>query len=78
MPGPHLVRLTDHAAWRAERRGIGRDLIEALVLEAHEQGRVNKGGAAAWRIEARGIVVLYDWPAGDDRAAALVRSVWRR
>jgi hypothetical protein len=34
--GPHLVRLTDHAAWRAERRGIGRDLIGALVLEAHE------------------------------------------
>jgi hypothetical protein len=48
MPGPHLVRLTDQAAWRAERRGIGRDLIEALVLEAHEQRRVNKGGAAAW------------------------------
>jgi hypothetical protein len=42
------VRLTDHAAWRAERRGIGRHLIEALVLEAHEQRRVNKGGAAAW------------------------------
>ena len=78
MPGPHLVRLTDHAAWRAERRGIGRDLIEALVLDAHEQWRANAGGAAEWRIEARGVVVVYDWPAGDDRAVALVRSVWRR
>jgi hypothetical protein len=39
MPGPHLVRLTDHAAWRAERRGIGRDHIEALVRKPTSSGR---------------------------------------
>jgi hypothetical protein len=75
--GPHLVRFTDHAAWRAERRGIGLEDAESIVLEQHERRRSNRAGNAAWRVERGRIVVLYDWPIGDDEATALVRTVWR-
>jgi hypothetical protein len=51
--------------------------IEVIVLEQHERRRANRAGRAQWRVEGRGIVVLYDWPVGDDRSTALVRTVWR-
>jgi hypothetical protein len=75
---PHLVRLTDHAAWRAGRRGIGPDEVESIVLEEHGRGRADRAGAAAWRVDRGRIVVLYDWPVDGDEATALVRTVWRR
>ena len=74
MLAPYLVRFTDHAARRAGRRGIGL----ATVVDLHDRRRRNPGGAAEWRVEGGGIVVLYDWPTGDDHGVALVRSVWRR
>lgn len=76
MSGPGRVRFTDHARRQLARRRLGLDLIEALVLEAHGQRRGNPG-RADWRLELRGVVVVYDWPA-DDAATALVRSAWRR
>jgi len=60
-----------------ERRGIGRDLIEAVVLEAHDRRRRNPG-RADWRLLHRGIVVLYDWPVAGDPTLALIRTAWRR
>lgn len=74
---PSRVRLSDHVAWRRRRRSIGVDLIEAVVLSAHHRRRRNVG-LADWRLEARGIVVLYDWPDRDDATTAFVRTVWRR
>lgn len=76
MSGPGRVRFTDHARRQIARRRLGLDLVEALVLESHGQRRSNPG-RANWRLEVRGVVVLYDWPS-EDAATALVRSAWRR
>jgi hypothetical protein len=74
---PSHVRLSDHVHARAPSRRIGVDLVEAVVLEEHHLRRRDPG-RADWRLEARGIVVLYDWPHGADPTTAFVRSVWRR
>jgi len=74
----YLIRFTDHATWRAGRRGVDLAAAEAIVLDLHATRLRNTGGAAEWRLDGRGVVVLYDWPTGDDRGVALVRSVWRR
>jgi hypothetical protein len=71
------VRFGDHVAWRAVRRRIGLDAIEAVVLGEHDRRRRNEG-FAQWRVEGAGIVVLYDWPDGEDVTCAFVRTAWRR
>ena len=53
------------------------DLIEDILLANHGQRRRN-AGAADWRIEAGGIVVLYDWPYRGDATTAMVQTAWRR
>ena len=77
MSGPTRVVLTDHARLRAAQRRIAVDAIEAAIVGAYDQRRVNQG-SADWRVEHRGIVVLYDWPGGGDVATAVVRSAWRQ
>lgn len=72
MAGPSRIRLRTHA----ERRGIGLDTIEELVLERFASRRAN-AGHAAWRVERRGVVVLFDHPVDGDETVALVRSAWR-
>jgi hypothetical protein len=76
VAAPSRVELTDHAQLRADRRGIGRDTIERVVLNGHASRRRNPG-VARWRVEAAGIAVIYDHPAGGDATLALVRSAWR-
>ena len=77
MSGPSRVRFTEHARLRITRRRLGLDLIEAVVLEAHDR-RGRNSGQADWRLFHRGVVILYDWSAGEDETTALVRSAWRR
>jgi hypothetical protein len=53
------------------------DLIEDILLANHVHRRRNSG-AADWRVAARGIVVLYDWPHRGDATTAMVQTAWRR
>lgn len=75
--GPSRVRFTGHASSRHAARRISRDLIEAVILEAHDR-RERNPGRADWRLTDRGIIVVYDWPVDGDGSLALVRSAWRR
>ncbi|MGH3609254.1 MAG: hypothetical protein ACRDRD_14350 [Pseudonocardiaceae bacterium] len=77
MTGPSRVRFTAHARLRLDRRRLGLDQVETLVLEAHER-RTRNQGQADWRLAQGEIIVLYDWPAAEDQTLALVRSAWRR
>lgn len=78
VDAPSRVEFTEHARWQLTRRRMGLDLIESVVLEAHQQ-RQRNSGRADWRLRHRGVIVIYDWPGGDgDETTALVRSAWRR
>jgi len=77
VAGPSRVRFTVHARRRLDRRRLGLDQVETLVLKAHQR-RTRNQGQADWRLAQGDIIVLYDWPAGADQTLALVRSAWRR
>jgi hypothetical protein len=72
---PHRVAFTDHAAERAERYGVSRGDIADAVLEHHPQRRRNPG-PADWRVARGRLVVVYDWPDGDDDTTARVVTLW--
>jgi hypothetical protein len=73
---PAIVVFTRHAERRAvERRLSPYDLAE-LLLAHHDQRRRNVGDAD-WLVRSGGVVIVYDWPDGEDDATALVISVWR-
>jgi hypothetical protein len=73
---PRRIRLTEHALFQADRRRIPVEVIPRAIAERHARRRRNPG-QADWRVQLGRIVVLYDWPVGDDQDAALVRTVWR-
>jgi hypothetical protein len=75
VPARH-IRLTEHALFQADRRRIPVEAIHRAIAERHPRRRRNRG-QADWRVQLGRIVVLYDWPAGEDQDAALVRTVWR-
>lgn len=76
MAGPRIIRWTDHAVAKAELLGIARADVEDAVLRGHGGRRANTGGAD-WLVRSGRIVVAYNHPAGPDRLAALVVTVWR-
>jgi hypothetical protein len=47
-----------------------------VVLEEHVRRQGNPG-MADWRVRRGTLVVLYDWPDGDDETTARVVTVWR-
>jgi hypothetical protein len=47
-----------------------------LLLSQHAQ-RGRNSGAADWLVRARGVVIAYNWPDGDDATKAVVVSAWR-
>jgi len=78
MPGnPYLVRWTAHALAKVEILGIDRVEIERAILEYDHVRRQNPG-AAAWRINAGRLVIVYQHPDQGDRSAARVVTVWRK
>lgn len=75
-PGPALVVFTWHAERRAVERGLVLSELAELVLNHHDRRRRNPG-EADWVIHAAGVVIVYDWPDGNDATTALVISAWR-
>jgi hypothetical protein len=74
--GPHRVAFTDHAAERAARYAVPATEVADVVLEVHSHRRANPG-AAGWQVGRAGLVVVYDWPDGDDEMTARVVTLWR-
>jgi hypothetical protein len=70
------VAFTDHAAERAARYALPAVKVADIVLEEHPHRQGNPG-AADWRVRRGRLVVLYDWPDGDDETTARVVTVWR-
>ena len=64
-----------HAVDRAHEHGWTATDVAELVLRHHDRRRRNSG-AAQWRIVVGSLTVLYDWPDGDDAAAARVVTLW--
>jgi hypothetical protein len=57
--------------------GFARADVEAAVLDEHRRRRRNPG-EAGWEVVAGRIVVVYEYPDGDDLLVARVVTVWRR
>jgi hypothetical protein len=74
---PHRVVLTAHAVDRAHAYGKAPADVADLVLAHHSERRRNHG-RAAWRVEAGGTAVLYDWPDDGDSGRARVVTLWSR
>jgi hypothetical protein len=70
------VAFTDHAAERAARYALPAIEVADVVLEEHSYRKANPG-AADWRVRRGVLVVLYDWPDGDDETTACVVTMWR-
>lgn len=76
MRAPRRVVFTDHAAERAARYAVPAVEVADVLLQEHPRRQVNPG-AAEWRVRRRALVVVYDWPDGDDETTARVVSLWR-
>lgn len=74
---PTSVSWTLHALDKARQLGFARADVEAVVLDEHRRRRRNPG-EAGWRVVAGRIVVVYEYPDGDDLLVARVVTVWRR
>lgn len=78
VPGrPYILRWTAHALAKVEILGIDRTRVERAVLESDHFRRPNSG-AAAWRINAGRLVIVYEHPDQGDPSAARIVTVWRR
>jgi hypothetical protein len=76
VTSPRRVAFTDHAAERAARYALPAVEVADVVLAEHPRPHGNPG-AAEWRVRRGTLVVLYDWPDGDDETTARVVTVWR-
>jgi hypothetical protein len=66
---------TFHALDRLPKRGLTREEVERAVRDGHPIRETN-AGEADWRIDAGGIVVLYDHPDKDDINAIRIVTAW--
>lgn len=69
------VRLSAHALEVARRYGRTRTDITDVVF-AHHARRKRNPGSAGWRVSARGMTVVYEWPDDDDPRCARVVTLW--
>ena len=74
---PTSVSWTLHALDKARQLGFARADVEAAVLDRH-RGRRRNAGEAGWKVVAGRIVVVHEYPDGDDLLVARVVTVWRR
>ncbi len=75
MRAPVRVVFTDHAIERAAFYDLPyRDVADA-VLSAHESRQRNPG-SADWVLRSGALVVIYNWPDGDDATTARVVTAW--
>lgn len=71
---------TSHAEDRCARRLLDRAAVELAILDGHSDRQINRGDAA-WRVygllaDGRRFAAVYDHPHKEDRACALIASVW--
>jgi hypothetical protein len=71
------VSWTVHALDKAWRFGFARSDIEDVVLGRHRRRRRN-AGEAGWKVTSGVMVIVYDYPDGEDDLTARVVTVWRR
>jgi mRNA-degrading endonuclease RelE of RelBE toxin-antitoxin system len=57
------------------RYGISYADVAELVLTGHEHRRRNRG-SGDWRLRSGRLVVIYNWPDGDEVITARVVTVW--
>jgi hypothetical protein len=69
------VVFTDHAVQRASLYGIAYQGIADAILDEHERRQRNPG-SGDWLLRRGALVVVYDWPDGEDAATARVITVW--
>jgi hypothetical protein len=75
MRGPVRVLFSDHAVERARLYGVSEIDIGDAILDRHgERGR--NQGSGDWCVTRGRLVVIYNWPDGDDQTAARVITVW--
>jgi hypothetical protein len=74
---PVSVRWTRHALDKAQQLGFARHDVEAALLQRHD-GRRRNAGQAGWQLVVGRLVIVYDYPDGDDALVARVVTVWRR
>lgn len=74
---PSKVAWTAHAEIRAARIGWSHADAGQLVLSAFTSRRKNRG-AAAWRVETRGTVFVFDWPDEGDVNTLRLVTLWNR
>jgi len=72
---PTRVVFTAHGEEKAHRFSRSLDAIANLVLTNHERRQRNPG-EADWVVTGGGLVIVYNWPDGDDETAARVVSLW--
>lgn len=72
---PARVAFSRHAEERCWQFRRGRQDVADLVLSGHAR-RERNPGAADWLLRARGLVVAYNWPDGDDPTTARVVTLW--
>ncbi|PZR69983.1 MAG: hypothetical protein DLM63_00480 [Solirubrobacterales bacterium] len=76
MNAPSLVLLSQHATERMVPLGVTVEQVTVAVLEHHSRRRRNPR-EADWLVSSGSLRVAYNWPVGDDQAAALVVTVFR-
>lgn len=75
MKRPSRVVFTEHGEDKARQHGRALVDVAVVVLSGHER-RERNPGEADWRVSAGGMVVVYNWPDGEDATAARVVSLW--
>jgi hypothetical protein len=66
---------TDHAVERAYLFDIPHSDVADAVLYEHEHRQRNPG-SGDWFVRRGALVVVYNWPDGDDPLTARVITVW--
>lgn len=69
------TRLTGHALEVARRyHRTPTDIVDVVV--ANHADRQRNPGSATWRVSARGMTVVFEWPHDHDPTCARVVTLW--
>ena len=74
---PSSVSWTLHALDKAQQLGFARRDVESALLEGHRGRRRNKG-QARWLLSSGRLVIVYEYPDGEDLLVARIVTAWRR
>ncbi len=72
---PSRVVFTAHSEEKARQHSRSLADVVAVVLGGHDRRRSNPG-EADWILTGGGMVIVYNWPDGQDATTARVVSLW--